>query len=291
MADDREQWSDEDGALESEYDGDSLGSGELVSEEAFDAALDALEAAGPDEVDEFDEADWPAELEAVEPVEPTGEDLLPEESSSAEEERAYGHDVAPVGESERLRQPRAQTFRRRLQMQVGTLPLALFAIALGVYLIARERDVRDLPDYSALTLGVAAFLVVGFTFVFHAIVFGRRERGLLFLGFWMLLTAGTVAVVMLGIEADPKADEWWPLLLVSMGLALVATYLLERLHDARLLVLGVMVLIASAIALLVTQGEIEQDVLDTVADYWPLLFSVIGIGLLPLVFGRRVGSS
>ena len=282
MADDREKWSDEDRFPdESTYDEDSLDSDALASEEAFDAALDALEAAGPDALDaagEFGEPETEKAIEREEPApleKPIGGDA--------------GQEMAPVGETERLRQPRAPGFRRRLRMQIGVLPLALFVIALGAYLIARERDVRDLPDFSTLELGVMAILAVGFTFVFHALVFGRRERGLLFLGFWIWLTAGVVALVALGIEADPEAGEWWPLLLVSMGLAFVVTYLVERLHDARLLLLGITTLIISAIAFLIARGMIEQDILDRIADYWPLLFSVIGVGLLPLVFRRQAG--
>ena len=290
MTDEREHWSDDDHPLESEYEGDSPGSDELVSEEAFDAALKSLDAAGPEPYDEFDDSIEADEPEVDEPVEPD-DSFPPEEPPGSEDMREDEHEMAPVGETERLRQPRAQNFRRRIRMQLGTLPLALFAIALGAYLIAREHSTRDLPDFAALTLGVAALLVVGFTFVFYAIVFGRRERGLLFLGFWIWTIAGSIALVMLGIEADPEAAEWWPLLLVSLGLALVITYLFERLHDARLLLLGLTILIVSAIAFLVTNGEIEQDVLDDVADYWPLLFSVIGIGLLPRVFRRRAGSS
>jgi len=290
MADDREQWSDEDQPQEWESDAESLGSDELVSEEAFDAALDALDAAEPDEFDDFDEPGEADEAGEEAPFEPADE-LPPEEPAGDEyDEQPDEREMAPVDETERLRQPRAQSFRRRLRMQIGTLPLALFAIALGAYLIARERDVRDLPDYSTLTLGAIALLVVGFTFIFHAIVFGRRERGLLFFGFWIWLAAGSIALVMLGIEGEPEATEWWPLLLVSLGLALVVTYLFERLHDARLLLLGLTILVVSAVAFLVTQGTIEQELLDDVADYWPLLFSVIGIGLLPLVFRRRAGS-
>lgn len=282
MADDRDKWSDEDQFPdESAYDEDSPDSDALASEEAFDAALDALEAAGPDELDAAGEFGEPETEKAIE-----REESAPLEKPIGGD---AGQEMAPVGETERLRQPRAPGFRRRLRMQIGVLPLALFVIALGAYLIARGRDVRDLPDFSNLELGVMAILAVGFTFVFHALVFGRRERGLLFLGFWIWLTAGVVALVALGIEADPEAGEWWPLLLVSMGLAFVVTYLVERLHDARLLLLGITTLIISAIAFLIAHGMIEQDILDRIADYWPLLFSVVGVGLLPLVFRRQAG--
>src|SRR5512133_3483717 len=67
---------------------------------------------------------------------------------SPEEQEQPSANVNVNDENERLRQPRAQTFRRRIRNQVSMLPLALSLLALGGYLIAREREVEGLPDIS-----------------------------------------------------------------------------------------------------------------------------------------------
>ncbi len=194
-----------------------------------------------------------------------------------------------VRDMERLRQPRAQNFRRRIRNQVSMLPLALFLLALGGFLLARERNVEGLPDVSNQEMAGAAVLVTAFTLVFRSIVFGRRERGLLFFGSWVLLTVGGAALVYYEIDNQADAAKWWPIVLVSLSATLLFTYLIERTHDSRLVLLSLMALVAGGVALWITNGGLGDQSLDKAADYWPLLLSIAGIGLLPFVFRRQTG--
>ena len=104
-----------------------------------------------------------------------------EEEAAAEEEESPGapeedyvesaaldSDLAELDEDERLRQPRALLFRRRLRNQVNMLPLALYLLALGGYLIARQQDVNGLPDLSTLAIGSMSVLALAFTIIFRA---------------------------------------------------------------------------------------------------------------------------
>jgi hypothetical protein len=257
----------------------------LLSAEDFQGELEALEGYAPEEADEI-----PVEA-ADEVEEPSAAD--PAQEYGADEERDQ-HQVeagpSAFDEGERLRQPRALIFRRRLQNQIRVLPLALFLLALGVFLIARYEHVKGLPDLSTLALLEIGILVAAFTCVFHALLSGRRERGLLFLGLWVWITAGMVFVVVYGIDDPFDVTKWWPLLLWSLGLTLLFTYLLERTHDVRLVLLSTVVLVAGGTAYWITSGQIGKSSLDKAAKYWPLLLSVIGVGLLPLAFRRRTGS-
>jgi hypothetical protein len=248
-----------------------------------EAVMSALDALGDDSDPVVDiEAETDLETELAESVTQT---VDPGQSQEAAES---GEEMTTFGEAERLRQPRAQHFRRRLQNQISMFPLALFLIGLGGYLFARQQDIGNLPDFSTPTLAGAAVLAAAFAAVFHALLSGRRERGLLFIGLWVWVTAGGIAVLVYAVDDHPDVTEWWPLLIGTLGLTLLVTAVIERTHDARLIWLGLMILVAAGTAYWITSGQIAEQYLSDATDYWPLLFSVIGIGLLPLVF-RRTG--
>lgn len=301
MSEDREFWDERhpDGSdAGSVEDGDFDAEGDeqfpLLSADAFDDELEALSAYAGDDAEETvadDEygGDATGAPDAVMP----GRDAAEIDTGvSAREESDTGDlDSAPPIDSEedRLRQPRAGRFRRAVRNQLGMLPLALLLLGMGAFLLARGQKVEGLPDVDDQTLAIIAVLTVGFTAVFHALLSGRRERGLLFVGLWVLVTAGLIAGLLYFIESDPDVGRWWPLVLWSTALTLLLTYLVERTHDARLVLLAILTLVAGITAYLVSSGEISDDTLETAADYWPLVLTVIGVGLLPLVFRRRAG--
>lgn len=255
---------DDAGAYTGEYTGEYAGE---------DAALDGDVIAPADE------------------AEPAGEGFAEEAPIAAGAEAAPpGREAAgepsPLDEAERLRQPRALAFRRRLRTQVAMLPLALALIALGVFLSARAFEVEGLPEIADTTLALGLGGALAFTAVFHSLIFGRRERGLLFFGLLPLVTAGVIYALVTFVEDEPDATEWWPLLLAALGITFLLTFALERGHDVRLILLGVLTLVAAGTAYTVTSGLIEQDLLDRAGEYWPLLLVALGIGLLPLAFRR-----
>jgi hypothetical protein len=247
----------------------------ILPDERFDDALDALESYDNDASFLDDDAQAASEEE------------LPEEGYP--ESGPADSDLAELDDDERLRQPRAQLFRRRLRNQINMLPLALYLLALGGYLIARQQDVSGLPDLSSLAIGSVSVLALAFTTILRALLNGRRERGLLLIGAWVWTTAGMLFVLIYGIDRHADAREWWPLLLWSLGAAFVLVYPVERTHDARLIWLGINMVVAGCAAYGVTSDQIDRQSLHDAAEYWPLLLSVVGIGLLPLAFRRRIG--
>lgn len=211
---------------------------------------------------------------------------LPDEPESGVETIAA--EPSELGEGERLRQPRAQSFRRRLANQISMLPLALYLLAMGAYLIADKQNVDGLPDLDTPALIGGLVLAVAASMMLHSLIFGRRERGLLFAGLTIWVTAGAMGLLVISLEDPPDAREWWPILLVALGVALLLTYLVERAHDARLVLLSMVTFVAGGVAFWTTLGNADLDRLDNAADYWPLLLAVLGAGLLPLAFRRRV---
>ncbi|GAB4423300.1 MAG: hypothetical protein Kow00106_20350 [Anaerolineae bacterium] len=265
----------------------------LRSTEDFERELEVLEAsAGPEEPEAEGDIETLSEAMAAlpdEPVLPTEppEDfpVMPVVAEPVEAEREAAQEVAE--REERVRQPRAQSFRRRLRHQIGVLPLALGLIALGAYLLAREHNLADVPDFSTPALAGMVVLGLGFTFIFHALVFGRRERGLLVMGLYIWATAGVIAAIVYGIDEHPDATEWWPALIWSLAIALFLTYLIERTHDVRLVWLAALVAVAGGAAYWVSSGAADQALLDQVADYWPLVLAAVGLILLPAAFRRQ----
>lgn len=199
---------------------------------------------------------------------------------------AESGEPSTIDESERLRQPRAQTFRRRLRNQISLLPVAIYLMLLGAYLLGRHQELEGLPEFDDLTLVTAGVLVLGFSAVVHALLFGRRERGLLFVGALIWATAGAVAG-LLSIEESPDFAEWWPVFPAALAVALLLTYLIERWHDGRLMYLSLLMLVIAGTSYAVTSGELTNDWIDDAGEYWPLLLVVLGVGLLPVAFRRQ----
>ncbi len=265
----------------------------LRTAEDFERELEVLEAyAGPQQVEAEGDIEALSEAMAALPDEPVlpaepPEDfpVMPVVAEPAVQERDAAQDVAE--REERLRQPRAQSFRRRLRHQIGVLPLSLGLIALGAYLLIREHNLADVPDFSTPALLTMTALGVAFTLIFHSLVFGRRERGLLFVGLYLWATAGVFAAIVYGFEEHPDAREWWPSLLWALAIALFVTYLIERMHDVRLVWLAAVAAVAGGAAYWVTSGAADQTLLDQLADYWPLVLAALGLLLLPAAFGRQ----
>ncbi|HML23080.1 MAG TPA: hypothetical protein PKD09_15610 [Aggregatilinea sp.] len=260
---------------------------EETYEDRVAAPEDVLDAPPDDWADETDEVD-----SAIDDVEISSAiPYMPEDSEDAESgaESTAAGEPSELGEGERLRQPRAQSFRRRLANQISMLPLALYLLAMGGYLIADKQNVNGLPDLDAPALIGGLVLAVAASMMLHSLVFGRRERGLLFVGLTVWVTASAVGLLVASMEETPEPGEWWPILLIALGVSLLLTYLIERVHDGRLVLLSLFMFVASGVAFWTTLGNTDLDRLDNAADYWPLLLAVLGIGLLPLAFRRRTG--
>lgn len=247
-----------------------------------------------DQLDDFEEEYQNEPFDSAKEVE--NDEYADEEQASAGEFEPQAistmqpqAEPTTMDETERLRQPRAQNFRRRLGNQVSMLPLALFLLGAGGLLIAEAQDVEGVPTISSAALAGGFILAVAFTATFRAVLSGRRERGLLFLGLWIWSVTALIGGLIYGIDDDPDASKWWPLLIFALAPAFLLTYLIERAHDARLILLSILSVVAAGTALWITAGDFDEELLNQAADYWPLLISGIGIGLLPLVFRRRTG--
>lgn len=211
-----------------------------------------------------------------------------EDSAGPDTSGEVAEQPSSLGETERLRQPRAQDFRRRLSNQISMLPFALYLIGLGAYLIARERDIDRLPRLADIGIVLTVLLAFGFTAIFRALVLGRYQRGLLLVGFALWFIIGALLFLAYGLEDEPDAADYWPVVLLAFGMALFLTYAVERTHDTRLVLVSLLVLVTGGVTLWASIEDLsDNSQLDRVIDYWPLLLVVMGIGLIPSVFRPR----
>src|SRR5205823_719327 len=100
----------------------------------------------------------------------------------------------------------------------------------------------------------------------------------------MLLAMGFVVLLIGGIF---DMAQNWPLLITLPGIAMLITFVFERTHDRGLLLPGFMLIAAGGAISLFTAGFLDTSVLPSVALYWPLLFLVAALAVLPYAIRDR----
>jgi hypothetical protein len=170
------------------------------------------------------------------------------------------------------RPSRAMQFRIQRRSQVSTAIPALIMIGVGLLLLVKPIELT-LPITLAILLGaLGAGLVIRF------LLNARRERGLFFIGALVLLAIGVVAAA---IYSELDLGQIWPLSISVIGLAMIVTFLFERSHDRGLLLPGLMLIVAGAVAVPFTMGIFPSSILSGVALYWPVLLLLVALAALP----------
>ncbi len=178
------------------------------------------------------------------------------------------------------RPARALQFRQQRRSQVSTAFPALLLIAVGLlYLVKPSELTRPL----AIGVGIGA---LGLGLVMRFLLNARRERGLFFVGMLILLW---LALAVLGATGTIDIGQGWPLAISAVGLAMIVTFVFERTHDRGLLLPGLMLMLAGALALPFTMGLLSSTLLTSVALYWPVLFLLAALALLPRAVRDRAG--
>lgn len=175
-----------------------------------------------------------------------------------------------------------ESYRSKRRRPMYTLAPGILLIGAGVWVFLSYQAQPDAP----LTPGQIAtvlFAAFGLSALIRAALIRRREAGLLFLGGFITLGAGSIAGLSLLLEASPTA--LWPLLLIAMGLSLLLTMLLKRTEKLGLVALSS--ILAGLIALPYTLNIIPPEMVGVVKDGWPVFFITIGLLTLIAAFGYR----
>jgi len=208
-----------------------------------------------------------------------------DQNNEPEKPISEGSPVTPMSadsdaEADLPRAARAQQFRQSRRLQVSSAFPALAMIGIGSLLIANP---VWLTSVMVMGLAIAA---IGISFVARFWLNGRRERGLCFLGLSILLwEIFLTAVIARGL----LLDHIWPILIMGLGLALLCTFLFERVHERNVILPGIALIIAGGIAMMFTWPLLPLDWLDNVKimlTYWPILVIVLAVLLIPRAFRR-----
>lgn len=270
-----------DDELDKAYDDSNIYHAEDLPDDYEEQRLMTVEGEVVDEEDRAYDPDQTYQLHQNEESEPqTRRIQLPtdNEEDESEPQSSVTDDVSRVNEllSVPIRQKRSN--------RLAIFPLAMGFITLGGLLLAEDR-IEELE----VTLPAAIVIIVGalvLTYIFRFFTSGRRERGLFFLATVMMVWGIVIALTVLNRD-EFEIAEFWPLILAGIGVAFFFTFLLERTHQVGLVFPGIILMFASAVAFAVTLEVINQSMLDTIADYWPLVIAFVGLTLLPTALQDR----
>ena len=270
-----------DDELDKAYHDSNIYHAEDLPDDYEEQRLMTVEGEVVDEEDRAYDPDQTYQLHQNEESEPqTRRIQLPtdNEEDESEPQSSVTDDVSRVNEllSVPIRQKRSN--------RLAIFPLAMGFITLGGLLLAEDR-IEELE----VTLPAAIVIIVGalvLTYIFRFFTSGRRERGLFFLATVMMVWGIVIALTVLNRD-EFEIAEFWPLILAGIGVAFFFTFLLERTHQVGLVFPGIILMFASAVAFAVTLEVINQSMLDTIADYWPLVIAFVGLTLLPTALQDR----
>lgn len=190
----------------------------------------------------------------------------------------------PIDTSNRVEEVSSQAIRQKSSSRLAIFPLAMGFIGLGALLLIEDRI-----EGFQVTTGAAAIILLGalvLTYLFRFFVSGRRERGLFFLAIVLIMWG--IVMALINLKSDTFTfEEFWPLMIAGIGLALFITFLFERSHQVGLVFPGIILLFASGVSFIVSLGIIGQSVTDAITNYWPLILACIGLTLLPSAIQKR----
>ncbi|GAB4571290.1 MAG: hypothetical protein Kow0077_07620 [Anaerolineae bacterium] len=116
----------------------------------------------------------------------------------------------------------------------------------------------------------------------------RQARGALFLSL-LLIAFAVVSVVLVVYPETLPATSAWPLYLVGLGVAILATAFLDRRTSTAsrgIWLPGAIFIVAGVVALPFTWGIAPADILTSIQQAWPIIVLILAMGLIPATFSR-----
>lgn len=167
----------------------------------------------------------------------------------------------------------------------GAIVPGLVLIVIGAWLLADQLGVR-LPRMEALWPGL--IVLAGLAFLGQALVSGRREGGLVFVGVCALLTGAFFFLFTLNIRLPipPLRDgaRWddmavlWPVFPAIGGMGFLGSWLIAR--ERGLWFPALVALAVGAVGIGFTLGLVGPAVAAQAAKLWPLVIILAGFWMM-----------
>ncbi len=168
--------------------------------------------------------------------------------------------------------------------QLASIIPAVWLIGLGAWLTFTLTTTHTAPDTTLLILVITIGL--GITLIARWLASHRWARGSLFFGLVCLLFGG-----LFFYTSQPNAFSMasaWPLFIAALGVAVLITRILTPSAHSRLMLPGLILIIAGVAGAAITMGFLPTNITVMAASLWPVaLLIILVIWLFPLVFRQR----
>lgn len=182
-----------------------------------------------------------------------------------------------------VRPQRAAQYRAQRRSQFSMAIPAFLMISVGALLLINVFAPGTLPLTVPILIGIGVG-VLALSLLARFMINGRSERGLLFVGLTIVILTIFAGLNLYGVFDITLS---WPLILSVIGAAMLGMYLFEKNRDQGLLLPALVFLGAGFAALPFTMGMIPAEIISGIAVYWPLVFLLLGLILLPQVVRSR----
>ncbi len=175
------------------------------------------------------------------------------------------------------RPPRASLYRVQRRTQASMIAPAFLAIAVGILYLSEviSPGVTGLNVPILIGLGISA---LGLGLIARFLLNGRRESGLFIAG--LVILAWTVLAALVA-SGNMPIEQNWPLGIIAVGAAMLATFFVGRNHERGLILPALAFMVAGSAAMPFALGLIPADLSKVVAIFWPLLILIPALALLP----------
>jgi len=243
-----------------------------------ESALAAIASLNELAVDET-EAETDADLESVSD---DIDELILAESSDDIIDAVY-EDVPqelPAHSADFAQPPLSKLYRG----QAASIVPALLLIGSGGFLtwaLFAQDIVLTVPLLGSLVVGALGLMLLA-----QWLTSGRWSRGSFFIGLLLLFCGGTI--IFLTQASEFGLFNVWPLLLAAVGITFILTAIFTPPFDRRAFLIGLLFVVASAAAWLVTGQILQDNLLQILRQMWPVAVVLLLIVLLAPLMPRRI---
>ncbi|NLG27589.1 MAG: hypothetical protein GX557_06735 [Chloroflexi bacterium] len=159
----------------------------------------------------------------------------------------------------------------------------LVLIAVGVVVLLSNVGV---PWLNMEQLWPVVLMLLGLLALISVVTGRAKDKAGIWFGVVGLLAGAVFLYITVGAGEWEDIKTLWPIFPAIAGLAWIVQWVFER-HAIADLALGVGALAVAVVGYLVIAGRMASDQAMRLADFWPLLLVLVGVGLIAQHYTQR----